>query len=150
MQKSMIVSGLVLLLLAGCDDSGTAQTSVTSQALKQGSEKIDSTAIYLRSGVGLDFGRKPIVDRTVVQESGKYRQVKFLFDENPAVIDKSIEEVLQVGGYRRELIKQDKYKLQVYYRKIGSEKTDLANAIYTEAPAEGGGKTYLLFGYSVD
>ena len=146
----MIVSGLVLLLLAGCDDSGTVRTGIASQALKQGSEKSDSTAIYLRSGVGLDFGRKPIIDRTVVQESGKYRQVTFLFDEYPAVIDKSIEEVLQAGGYKRELIQQGQYKLQVYYRKIGFEKTDLANTIYTEAPAEGGGKTHLMFSYSVD
>lgn len=46
----MVVSGLVLLLLAGCDDSGATQGSIANQAFKQGSEKSDSTAIYIRSG----------------------------------------------------------------------------------------------------
>lgn len=73
-----------------------------------------------------------------------------MLDEYPAVIDKSIQEVLQASGYKRELIQQGKYKLQVYYRKIGFEKTDLANTIYTEAPSEGEGKTHLMFSYSVD
>ena len=90
-KETMIVSGLVLLLLAGCDESDADRAGVAGQALKQASERGDRTAIYLRSGVVLDFGRKPIVHRAVVQKSGKYRQVTCLFDEYPAVIYKSIE-----------------------------------------------------------
>jgi len=150
LRNKMVVTGLCLMFLVGCDEASNTQTSVASQAAEQGLESADSTAIYLRSGVGLDFGRKPLVDREVVQESGKYRQVTFLFDESPEAIDASVKGVLEAGGYKRELIRQEKYKLQVYYRKAGFEKTDLANTIYTEVPVEGGVKTQLLFGFSID
>jgi hypothetical protein len=139
------------MLLAGCDDSSKAQVGVVDKAGKQNSEQqLDSTAIYLRSGVGLDFGRKPVSDVQGMQAEGKYRHVEFLFDEAPEVVDKAVREILEASNYKREIVKSSDYKLQVIYRKVGVDKPDLANTLYSEVPAGDKVKTKLLLSWYID
>lgn len=151
MLKKIAVSGLFLVLLVGCDDSNKVQLNSADKVGANNSEQQkNSTVIYLRSGVGIDFGRKPVSDVQGVQAEGKYRHVEFLFEESPEAIDKAVRGVLEASSYKRQFVAGGKYKMQVVYRKIGAENSDLANTMYSEVSAGGKMRTKLLLSWYID
>lgn len=122
MFKLMIVGGVSLLLLAGCDDKTKVRVGISGASNESGSEqKIKSTTIHLPGGAGIDFRREPIRDVFRETEKGnKYRVVDYEFDEAFDVVSSSVDTILRSEGYSREEQVDAKYSLSVMYRKQGT------------------------------
>ncbi|HRL93826.1 MAG TPA: hypothetical protein PK873_09700 [Pseudomonas sp.] len=119
-------------LLVGCDSGeskGKDDVVASSQA------KSD-TAIYLRSGVGIDFGIKPFKDILGVESGNDYRRVTYLFEQSPEEIDKAIKPILEEAGYVRSIKETKGLLLHVWYEKKSAKK-DFVNFRYYEHVSEG-------------
>ena len=119
-------------LLVGCDSSeskGKDDVVASSQA------KSD-TAIYFRSGVGIDFGIKPYADSYGVELGNDYRLVTYLLEQSPEEIDKAIKPILEEAGYVRSIKEAKGLLLHVWYEKK-SEKIDFVNFRYFKHVSEG-------------
>lgn len=119
-------------LLVGCDSSeskGKDEVVASSQA------KSD-TAIYFRSGVGIDFGIKPFKDFYGVEGDNDYRLVTYLLDQSPEEVDKAIRPILEEAGYVRSVRESKDLILHVWYEKK-SEKRDFVNFRYYKHVSEG-------------
>lgn len=130
-----ILAGCVVVagaILAGCDSSGPEakdEVVVSSQA------KSD-TAIYFRSGTGIDFGIKPHKDVYGVEGGNDYRLVTYLLEQNPEDVDKAIRPILEGAGYVRSVREPKDLILHVWYEKK-SENRDFVNFRYYKHVSEG-------------
>ena len=119
-------------LLVGCDSSeskGKDEVVASSQA------KSD-TAIYFRSGAGIDFGIKPFKDVLGVESGDDYRLVTYLFEQSPEEIDKAIKPILEEAGYVRSIKETEGLTLHVWYERESTKK-DFVNFRYYEHVSEG-------------
>lgn len=130
-----ILSGFFIAtvaLLAGCD---SAELKSKDQIVASSQEKSD-TAIYFRSGVGIDFGIKPYKDFFGVEVGNDYRLVTYLLEQSPEEIDKAIKPILEEAGYVRTVKETKDIILHVWYEKK-SEKRDFVNFRYFSHVGEG-------------
>lgn len=120
MLKKIVLSGLFLMLLAGCDDASKAPQGDAGQGAKPAAEKpVDGTALYLPGGAGIDFKRKPISDTIIDSKKGKVRVVRYEFNESHEVVSKSVASILVAAGYSRKVNAPGNNQLKVTYRKKG-------------------------------
>ena len=84
-------------LLVGCDSS---ENKRKDEVVASSQAKSD-TAIYFRSGVGIDFGIKPQADVYGVESGNDYRLVTYMLDQSPEYIDSAIKPILEDAGYVR-------------------------------------------------
>ena len=111
-------------LLVGCDSSenkGKDEVVANSQA------KSD-TAIYFRSGAGIDFGIKPFKDVLGVESGNDYRLVTYLFEQSPEEIDKAIKEARNSATIAASL--QDKLNWQKTQRELEMKRTKLRRELF--------------------
>lgn len=101
MLNKIVVSGLCLMLLAGCDDTDVKSIAVVDE--QQAHQESGGTAIYLPGGAGIDFGRQPVSDEEVVFNNGSLRKVVYEFSENYEVIDEAMFSILKAEQYSRHV-----------------------------------------------
>lgn len=120
MLKKIVVSGLFLVVLAGCDGADVNNTSVVAEGASVQQEN-SVTALYLPGGSGIDFGRKPVSDQVIKDKVSKIRIAQYEFDEAYDVVDKSVASVLLSENYSRNENPLGNRNLNVTYRKAGAE-----------------------------
>ena len=140
MFKKMAVSGLCLMLIAGCDDAEVKNSSVVAQG-QQAQQKNSETAIYLPGGAGIDFGRKSVNDKVTKDDVSKIRIIQYEFDEAYDVVDKSVASVLLPEKYLRKENPVGNLKLSATYVKAGGGPV---LARYNEVVQEGFSKKTVL------
>jgi hypothetical protein len=125
MWKKIVPISLCMALVVGCGGKDDAQVKVISKAAgdgsQQASERKSETAIYLSGGVGLDFGRAPIIDKVIEDKSSKIRILGYEFSESHEAIDKSIASILEGSGYVRKINSPGSNALSVTYLKQGAK-----------------------------
>lgn len=122
MLNKVIVSGLCLMLLAGCDDADMKNTSAVAEG-KQEQQENSGTAIYLPGGAGVDFGRQPVSDEKIEFNENNVRKVIYEFSEDYETIDKLVSSILEAEQYYRHenISKGSEPMLAVSFQKAGNE-----------------------------
>lgn len=125
MWKQVIVSGLSVMLLVGCDSTDkkvVKDSSVVAggQNTQQGKNE---TAIYLPGGAGVDFARQPVSDENILFNNNNVRKVIYEFSEDYETIDKLLSSILEAEKYyRHENIRKGADPvLAVSFQKAGNE-----------------------------
>lgn len=121
---------VVVAVLSGCDDSNNTSTKINSAKVESSKS---ATAVYFPGG-GVDFGIKPISDKSRTDEFGAYiGSITFAFDDSVEKLSKLTGSVMIAQGYSEKITKYDKCNLCIVYSK---ENSDIA---FAYNPVEVGG-----------
>ncbi|MGG5872992.1 hypothetical protein [Pseudomonas peli] len=118
MNKKVLISCLLAVLLVGCDQAGNSEKG-GGAGTESAQSRTPENVLFLTDGSGIELNGKIVRDNVAQHNGVSTRRVVVLFDDELQSIDASLYGVLKKAGYRKKLVSSKPEQLVVVYSKKG-------------------------------